>query len=41
MEAQKQLTRIRRLANHPLNARLFLEDLCVRAYRPLGPMKLS
>lgn len=35
MEAQKQVAQIRRLANHPLNARLFLEDLCVRAFRPL------
>lgn len=41
MEAQKQVAQIRRLANHPLNARLFLEDLCVRAYRPLGPLKNS
>ncbi|GAB1393383.1 DNA polymerase III subunit delta' [Rhodocyclaceae bacterium] len=35
MEAHKQVAQIRRLANHPLNARLFLEDLCVRAFRPL------
>jgi len=35
IEAQKQVAQIRRLASHPLNARLFLEDLCVRAFRPL------
>ncbi len=35
MEAQKQVAQIRRLASHPLNARLLLEDLCVRAFRPL------
>ncbi len=35
MEAQKQVAQIRRLASHPLNPRLFLEDLCVRAFRPL------
>ncbi len=36
IQAQQQVLQMRRLVNHPLNARLFLEDLCVRAYRPLG-----
>jgi DNA polymerase-3 subunit delta' len=36
MQAQAQITQIRAMANHPLNPRLFLEDLCVRAFRPLG-----
>lgn len=35
LEAQQQVAQIRRLAQHPLNPRLFLEDLCVRAFRPL------
>jgi DNA polymerase III subunit delta' len=35
-QAEQQLVQLRRLANHPLNSRLFLEDLCVRAFRPLG-----
>jgi len=35
MQAQSQLTKIRGLAAHPLNPRLFLEDLCVRAFQPL------
>lgn len=34
VQAQRQLTQMRGLANHPLNARLFLEDLCMRAFRP-------
>jgi DNA polymerase-3 subunit delta' len=37
MQAQKQAAQLRAWANHPLNARLFLEDLAVRAFRPLGP----
>lgn len=36
MQASKQVTRMRALASHPLNPRLFLEDLCLRAFRPLG-----
>jgi DNA polymerase-3 subunit delta' len=36
LQAQKQVGQLRAWANHPLNARLFLEDLCVRAFRPLG-----
>lgn len=36
LEAQRQIVRMRRLSNHPLNPRLFLEDLCVRALRPLN-----
>lgn len=36
VEAQKQVAQLRALANHPLNARLFLEDLAVRAFRPLS-----
>lgn len=36
LEAQKQVAQMRSLANHPLNPRLFLEDLCVRAFRPLN-----
>lgn len=36
MQAEKQVTQMRALAGHPLNVRLFLEDLCVRAFRPLG-----
>ena len=35
-QAQQQVGQLRAWAGHPLNARLFLEDLCVRAYRPLG-----
>lgn len=37
MQAEKEIARMRALANHPLNPRLFLEDLCVRAFRPLNP----
>lgn len=36
MQAQKQVAQLRAWANHPLNPRLFLEDLAVRAFRPLG-----
>jgi len=36
MQAQKQLLQFRALAAHPLNPRLFLEDLAVRAFRPLS-----
>ena len=36
MQAAREVARMRGLASHPLNARLFLEDLCVRAFRPLG-----
>lgn len=35
-QAQQQVGQLRAWAGHPLNPRLFLEDLCVRAYRPLG-----
>ncbi len=37
VQAQKQLGQLRAWADHPLNPRLFLEDLLVRAFRPLGP----
>jgi DNA polymerase-3 subunit delta' len=36
MRAQQQVGQLRAWSNHPLNARLFLEDLCVRAFRPLA-----
>jgi DNA polymerase-3 subunit delta' len=36
MQAQQQVSQLRAWSNHPLNARLFLEDLCVRAFRPLN-----
>jgi DNA polymerase III subunit delta' len=36
MQAQQQVSQLRAWSNHPLNARLFLEDLCVRALRPLN-----
>jgi DNA polymerase-3 subunit delta' len=36
MQAQQQVGQLRAWSGHPLNARLFLEDLCVRAFRPLG-----
>ncbi|MDP1606031.1 MAG: DNA polymerase III subunit delta' [Rhodocyclaceae bacterium] len=36
IQAQQQVFQLRAWSNHPLNARLFLEDLCVRAFRPLG-----
>lgn len=36
LQAQRQVAQLRRWANHPLNPRLFLEDLCVRALRPFG-----
>lgn len=35
-QALQQVAQLRALANHPLNARLFLEDLCVRAFKPLA-----
>lgn len=37
MQAEKEVTRMRALASHPLNTRLFLEDLCIRAFKPLNP----
>lgn len=37
MQAQRQLGQLRAWASHPLNARLFLEDICLRAFRPLHP----
>lgn len=36
MQAQQQIGQLRAWANHPLNAKLFLEDLCVRAFKPLA-----
>ena len=36
LQAQRQAAQLRAWSNHPLNARLFLEDLCVRSFRPLG-----
>ena len=36
LPAQQHLVQIRRLAGHPLNPKLFLEDLAVRALRPLN-----
>lgn len=36
MQAQQQVGQLRAWANHPLNPKLFLEDLCVRAFRPLN-----
>jgi DNA polymerase-3 subunit delta' len=36
LQAQRQVTQLRAWANHPLNPRLYLEDLCIRAFRPLG-----
>jgi DNA polymerase-3 subunit delta' len=36
MHAQQQVGQLRAWSNHPLNPKLFLEDLCVRAFRPLG-----
>lgn len=36
VQAQQQVVQMRAWANHPLNLKLFLEDLCVRAFRPLG-----
>lgn len=35
MQAQQQVGQLRAWVNHPLNAKLFLEDLCVRAFKPL------
>ncbi|MEW5782833.1 MAG: DNA polymerase III subunit delta' [Pseudomonadota bacterium] len=36
VRAQQQIAQLRAWANHPLNPRLFLEDLCVRAFKPLN-----
>lgn len=36
LRAQQQVGQLRAWANHPLNPKLFLEDLCVRALRPLN-----
>ena len=36
LQAEKQVSQMRALSRHPLNPRLFLEDLCVRAFKPLG-----
>lgn len=36
LQAQRQVVQLRAWSNHPLNPRLFLEDLCVRAFRPLS-----
>jgi DNA polymerase-3 subunit delta' len=36
VQAEKQVSLMRGLAGHPLNVRLYLEDLCVRAFKPLG-----
>lgn len=36
IQAQQQVGQLRAWANHPLNPKLFLEDLCVRAFRPLN-----
>lgn len=36
MQAQQQVGQLRAWANHPLNTKLFLEDLCVRAFKPLA-----
>jgi DNA polymerase-3 subunit delta' len=35
VQAQQQVNQLRAWSSHPLNPRLFLEDLCVRAFRPL------
>jgi DNA polymerase-3 subunit delta' len=36
LRAQQQVGQLRAWANHPLNPKLFLEDLCVRALKPLN-----
>ena len=36
VQAQQQVQQLRAWANHPLNPRLFLEDLSVRAFRPFN-----
>ncbi|MDX9993675.1 MAG: DNA polymerase III subunit delta' [Rhodocyclaceae bacterium] len=36
LQAERQVMQLRAWSNHPLNPRLFLEDLCVRALRPLA-----
>jgi len=35
LQAQRQIGQLRAWAGHPLNPRLFLEDLCLRAFKPL------
>lgn len=35
LQAERQVMQLRAWSNHPLNPRLFLEDLCVRAFRPI------
>lgn len=35
LQAQQQVSQLRAWASHPLNPKLFLEDLCVRAFRHL------
>jgi len=35
LRAQQQVGQLRAWAHHPLNAKLFLEDLCMRALRPI------
>lgn len=35
MQAQQQVGQLRAWCNHPLNPKIFLEDLCVRAFKPL------
>lgn len=36
LQAERQIQQLRAWSNHPLNPKLFLEDLCVRAFRPLS-----
>lgn len=36
LRAQQQVNQLRAWANHPLNPKLFLEDLCIRALKPLN-----
>ncbi|MFN6961032.1 MAG: DNA polymerase III subunit delta' [Rhodocyclaceae bacterium] len=36
LRAQQQVSQLRAWSNHPLNPRLFLEDLCIRALRPVN-----
>lgn len=35
LQAERQVMQLRAWSNHPLNPKLFLEDLCVRAFRPI------
>lgn len=35
VQAQQQVGQLRAWSSHPLNTKLFLEDLCVRAFKPL------